>query len=227
VTSSGSISALTIENLFYSASVVLMLAAGSALFLLSFPVPAPIRLASLATVAASIVAVAVAGWIVMTRRPIASRLIERLAGRRSRPTLQLREIENRIFRFAGRRPARVFPIAVLEASYHAAAVAEIWVVLTIVTGSPPALVTAFVLEYVNRTITIVFQFIPMWLGVDEAGTGLVASILGVGAAAGVGLALIRKARTLVWTAVGLAVLVRHGLTPKGAVREAELIAAEQ
>jgi hypothetical protein len=65
------------------------------------------------------------------------------------------------------------------------------------------LVTAFVLEFVNRTITIAFQFVPMWLGVDEAGTGLIATALHLGAAVGVGLALIRKARVMLWTALGL------------------------
>jgi hypothetical protein len=65
-------------------------------------------------------------------------------------------------------------------------------------------VTAFVLESVNRTITVAFQFVPMWLGVDEAGTGLVAAAIGISPAAGVTLALARRGRIVLWTAVGLA-----------------------
>jgi hypothetical protein len=62
-----------------------------------------------------------------------------------------------------------------------------------------------VLEFVNRTITLAFQFVPMWLGVDEAGTSLVTTALHLGAAVGVGLALVRKARILLWTAIGLGI----------------------
>src|SRR5258705_2064259 len=55
----------------------------------------------------------------------------------------------------------------------------------------------------NRTVIIAFQFVPLWLGVDEAGTGLVTTALHLGATAGIGLALIRKARVVVWTGLGL------------------------
>jgi hypothetical protein len=64
--------------------------------------------------------------------------------------------------------------------------------------------TAFVLESVNRTITVAFQFVPMWLGVDEAGTGLIAAAIGISPAAGVALALARKGRIVLWTVIGLA-----------------------
>jgi len=47
----------------------------------------------------------------------------------------------------------------------------------------------------------------MWLGVDEAGTGVVTTALHLGAAAGIGLALVRKARIVVWTGLGLGLFV--------------------
>jgi len=62
----------------------------------------------------------------------------------------------------------------------------------LITGVSPTLLTAFVLEYVNRTITVVFQFVPMWLGVDEAGTGLMTAAIGLTGATGV--ALVREVR---------------------------------
>ena len=76
--------------------------------------------------------------------------------------------------------------------------------LRLITGQPPSLLAAFVLESANRTITVAFQFVPMWLGVDEAGTGLIAAAIGISPAAGVTLALARKGRIVLWTAVGLA-----------------------
>jgi len=44
---------------------------------------------------------------------------------------------------------------------------------------------------------------PIHLGVDEAGTAAIITALRLGAAAGVGLALVRKARGMVGTAPGL------------------------
>ena len=87
--------------------------------------------------------------------------------------------------------------------YHAVGVIEIWLTVTLITGGPIGFLVAFVLAFVNRTITIAFQFVPLWLGVDEAGTGLITTALHLGAAAGVGLALVRKARVMVWTGLGL------------------------
>ncbi len=113
------------------------------------------------------------------------------------------DIEDQIFGFTSRHPGRLPPLLALEAAYHAAGMLEIWLTLALVTGGSIGFITAFVLEFVNRTITIAFQFVPMWLGVDEAGTGVVTTALHLGAAAGIGLALVRKARVVVWTGLGL------------------------
>jgi hypothetical protein len=115
-------------------------------------------------------------------------------------------IEDQVFGFVSRHPGRLLPLLAVEAGYHAAGVMEIWLTATLIVGAPIGLITAFVLECVNRTITIAFQFVPMWLGVDEAGTAAVTTALHLGPAAGVGLALVRKARVVVWTALGLSLL---------------------
>ena len=65
---------------------------------------------------------------------------------------------------------------------------------------------AVVLETVNRLITIAFKFVPMRIGVDEAGSGLATQVLALTTGVGVTMAIVRKARTLVWAAVGLALL---------------------
>jgi hypothetical protein len=202
VTGSTSIPALALENLFYSATVVVMLIAGTAALLLSFPLSSAIRGASIATLGAAMGLAAAAVWIVWTRRAIISRLLDRagLDGSRAR------DVENRVFDFAGRHRDRLAPIAALEVGYHVAAIGEIWLVLRWIAAAHPSLLIAFVLEYVNRAITVAFQFVPLWLGVDEAGTGGVTAALGLGAAAGVSLALVRKARILVWTGAGFALL---------------------
>jgi hypothetical protein len=121
------------------------------------------------------------------------------------------DLEDRVHRFLRGRSDRIAAAAALEIAYHGAAVAEIWIAVTLMTGHRAGALAAFVLEYVNRTITIAFQFVPMWLGVDEAGTSLAARTLQMSAATGVGLALVRKARIVVWTAVGLGLVARHGV----------------
>jgi len=195
-----SISGLALENLFYSASVVTMLVGGTAALLLSFDVPHAIRMASLGVLAGTLAAAVAAVWVVVARVRILSRIFP-----------QARSVEDRVFEFARVHPERLAPIAALEATYHATAVFEIWLVIAVITGAAPTLLTAFVLEYVNRTITVVLQFVPMWIGVDEAGTGLLATVLSLAPATGVSLALVRKARILAWTAIGVALAFARGI----------------
>ena len=65
---------------------------------------------------------------------------------------------------------------------------------------------ALVLGTVERLIMIAFKFVPLRLGVDHAGSGSIAEILGIGAAVGVTIATVRTARNLFWAALGLAML---------------------
>jgi hypothetical protein len=89
-------------------------------------------------------------------------------------------------------------------------VAEVHVTLWLLLGEAPPVLTSFVLEAVNRVINVIFRFVPLRLGVDEAGTGLVTRIVGPGGAVGVTLALVRKARMLVWSVAGALVMLRRG-----------------
>ena len=117
------------------------------------------------------------------------------------------------------------PILLLESLFHLAGVAEVYVTLYFMLKTPPAFLdlalASFVLESVNRVINVVFKFVPMRFGIDEAGTGTFTKLLGLGKDSGVALAIVRKARVVVWTAVGVALLVRRGLTVRGAAREAQ------
>jgi hypothetical protein len=64
------------------------------------------------------------------------------------------------------------------------------------------------MESAGRFVTIAFKFVPYRLGIDEAGSGAVAQVLGLGPATGVTLALVRRLRILVLNAIGLLKLVR-------------------
>jgi hypothetical protein len=181
---------------------------GTAALLLSFDVGGALRRTAYLTLGVA-VGVALAIAVVLARRlRIASALAKALAWSRLWPATgnrgaELVAIEDQVFGFTSRHPRRVLSLFALEAAYHVAGVMEIWLTVTLIAGAPIGWVTAFVLEFVNRTITIAFQFVPLWMGVDEAGTGLVAAALHLGGATGVGLALVRKARVMVWTGLGL------------------------
>ena len=73
-------------------------------------------------------------------------------------------------------------------------------------GGTVTLLEAFVLETAGRLIVVAFKFVPYRLGVDEAGTALVARALALDPAAGVTLALVRRVRILFWNAAGLMLL---------------------
>jgi hypothetical protein len=92
---------------------------------------------------------------------------------------------------------------------------------------PPTVLTAFILESVNRVITMAFKFIPLRMGVDEAGTGKVSKVLLFTEATGVTLAIVRKARDVFWAAVGMALLLQRGLSLRTVARDAESALAEE
>src|SRR5260370_23697623 len=110
----------------------------------------------------------------------------------------------------------------LEACFHLAGVLEIYVTLSFISqGQPPTLFTAFILESVNRVINLGFKFIPLRMGVDEAGTGKAASVLQFTVTTGVTLAIIRKARDLFWTIIGAILLVQRGWSLRATTNAAD------
>ena len=225
-----SISALAVENLFYMLSVALFIFAGTAALLLSFPLNSKLRFASYATLIVVSVVVTI-GYLVVRRQwrflsgalaALERRGIARgfVAARGER----VRAVEARIYGFYENHRARFLSILALEACFHLAGVVEVYATLYFILDQPPAFrelaLAAFVLESVNRVINVIFKFVPMRVGIDEAGTGLITKVLKYGTAAGVTLAIIRKARVIVWTAIGVAVLVRRGLSVRSMAREA-------
>jgi hypothetical protein len=103
---------------------------------------------------------------------------------------------------------RIAHVVSWEIAFHIAAVAEVWVVLaSLVPGVSVA--DAFLLESAGRFVIVVFKFVPYRLGIDEAGSGAVAAVLGFAPAIGVTLALVRRLRIMILNAVGLIALVKR------------------
>jgi len=223
-------SALAIENLFYALSVALFIFAGMLAFLLSFTLPKGLRLVSIITLVVITLVVAM-GTLLIARR---LRFISGTAGFLNRRGLnekwieKSRTLEDRIYGFYQSNSSRFFPILLLESCFHLAGVAEIYVTLSFISPDhAPTFLTAFILESVNRVITVAFKFIPLRMGADEAGTGRVSKVLGFTMTIGVTLAIIRKGRDVFWAATGMILLLQRGLSLRAVARDAEAAVAEQ
>lgn len=230
-----SLSALALENIFYSLSVVLLIFSGTAALLLNFSLPKPLRYASFGALSVTLV-IAPLGYLVIRKQwrflsgPMSflfGRGIARAWLEKGIPRAQT--LEDRIYGFYDRNRSRLISIFLLEVCFHLAGILEIYVTLLFISNIvAPTLLTAFILESVNRVINVAFKFIPFRLGVDEAGTGMLAKALGFTPAIGATLAIVRKARDMFWTAVGVALMVRRGLSLNKLerVNEAETTLAE-
>lgn len=221
------LTALAIENLLYTLSVAAMIAAGSIALLLRSDVAGPLRSAGELAVAAVAVLYLVTVWMLWTRPAILSRAAAVLARWLTSPALQaraekVRALEHDVYTFGSRRREALAPLAGLELAFHALGVIEVHLTLALLLPEAPTLLTSFVLETVNRLITVAFKFVPLQVGVNEAGTAVATQMLGMGLQVGLTLAVVRKARVLFWMIAGTALLVRHGLSARGVLEDARL-----
>ncbi len=213
ISTASSVASVTIENACYTASVALVLLTGTWFFFQRADVPPLLEQAAEVVVLGALVAAIVGLWAARTRPAVLSRLdplLARLLGKSTTSAEMLRDVETRIYDVLRWPAPRLLRIALWEASFHVAAVLEVWLVLRLLPGGEgTGLVDAFLLESAGRFVTVVFKFIPYRLGVDEAGSGAVAQVLGMGPVTGVTLALVRRLRILVLNAIGLVVLARR------------------
>jgi lysylphosphatidylglycerol synthase-like protein len=217
--------ALAIENVLYTLSVAAMLAAGTIALLFSVTLPGWLREFSELTLAGIVAMFVAAGWVLWKRPAVISGWLP-VALRRSTAVMsrldKLRALEDQIYTFTSRRRAVVFPIVCAELAFHALGVAEVHITLWLILGGQPPLLISFILEATNRLITVAFKFIPFQVGFGEAGTAFFTGLLGYGPTPGVTLSLVRKARMGVWSLVGMALLIRQGLSTRQILEDTEL-----
>jgi hypothetical protein len=212
------LSALAIENIFYALSVALFIFAGTATLLLSFTLPKALRYASIGALITTLVIIPTGYFLIRSqvrflsgalkffgRHGVAPKLVAKLAPRAE-------TLEERVYGFYDRNRQSFLSIFALDMCFHLAGVAEIYATLWFISPVSPSLRQAFILESVNRIINVAFKFIPLRAGVDEGGTGQVSKVLGFAQGIGVTLAIIRKGRDIFWSAIGLVLIWRKGLS---------------
>lgn len=224
------ISALAIENIFYGLSVALFIFSGMTALLLSFTLTKGLRIISIVTLVVIVFVIALGVALIFKRLKFISgtaRLLHR-RGLNEKWVGKAQSVEERIYGFYRRNQSRFLPILLLEACFHFAGAAEIYVTLSFISpDQPPTFLTAFILESVNRVITVAFKFIPLRMGVDEAGTGRVSKVLQFTMATGVTLAIVRKARDVFWAGIGMILLLQRGLSLRAIARDAEQALAKE
>jgi hypothetical protein len=214
------LSSVATENLFYSIVTSLFLILGAITFLRSFHLDEAwvftldVVITAIIALVLFIVVMVVRQWHFASvtcewlyQHGIARRFLEH--GR-----LHVRLFENLIYGFYRQYPRRFLPICGLEAAFHILGIIEAYFILRFISEVGTSWLSAFLLETVSRLILIVFKLIPFLVGVDEAGARFVTEVLGLGAGVGVTLAIIRKGRVLFWTAIGLLLILKRGLSLK-------------
>ena len=205
-----SVASVTIENIFYTASVLVVLLTGTWLFLQHANVPPGLERISEIIVAGVAIAAVIGIWAARARPAVLSRfapLVAKIAGSSDAPGDAMREVETQIYAVPKWPIGRLAHVALWEVAFHVAAVVEVLVVLRLLVPDI-TLTEAFLLESTGRFVTVAFKFVPYRLGIDEVGSGAVATVLGLPPASGVTLALTRRLRIIVLNALALVRLVR-------------------
>jgi hypothetical protein len=210
--------ALAIENIFYALSVALFIFSGTATLLLSFTLPKALRYASIGALCATLVVVPLIYLLIRTQAHFLSGLVGFLARRRIAPKLmgkirpRAEVLEERVYGFYDRNQRRFLSIFLLDCCFHVAGVLEVYTTLSFISPVAPTLTQAFILESVNRIINVAFKFVPLRAGVDEGGTGQVSKVLGFARGIGETLAIVRKGRDIFWSAIGVILIWKRGLS---------------
>ena len=144
--------------------------------------------------------------ILLWPRPLLERFAERWkhpASRWSELLVWASEVERRMRAFRQAHPGALRRMAAWDLVAQALMVAEVWIYGRL-TGVAVTPIAAVVVEATSRMVKVAAMAIPGRLGAEEAGAAGVFALLGLGAAAGLGLAILRRLVVVVWAAAGLA-----------------------
>src|SRR6266550_2361947 len=203
--------ALVVDNLLYNLSVVLLIFGGACLMLFAYPVPPVAR--EMLILIASVAFLGLIAAAIATRRRVTllTNIIDSLGRRGFRPRFlrtrrhHIYRVELTVYGFYKRRRAAFFSMIGLDLTSHATSVLEVYVTLMML-GFIPHIGAAYIIESLTKVINFAFAFVPATIGVYEGGTEIILKSLGFAAAAGVTLAIVRKAAIIFWTVIGVFII---------------------
>ena len=197
------VASLATDNLLYAASVVMMVALGVVVVVSTIPLSLAWREGAIVVLVAGVAGAAI------TVRLLRGTWREE-SGARPPWRETLAGLRRSVLAFSTEQPGRLAQVFVLDLSFHALAVFEIFLTLRWLLGDrSPTLAQAIVYEALNRVVTVAFKFVPFRVGIDEAVSGALAPVMAVQPVAGVTLAVVRKVRNLAWTGIGMLFIAGH------------------
>ncbi len=204
--------ALVVDNLLYNLSVVFFILSGACVMLATYPLPTPVYLVLLGIALVAAIGILTAAFAAKRRVMLLTWMIDRLAQLRLSPKVILKRrhhiyhLEAKVYDFYRQHPAAFFGMIACDLLAHVASVVEVYVALHML-GFQPHVAQAYIIESLTKVINFVFAFVPGTIGVYEGGTEVILQKgLGFTPAAGLALALVRKAAIVSWTSIGLLVL---------------------
>jgi putative ABC transport system permease protein len=203
--------ALVVDNLLYNLSVVLLVFGGACLMLFAYPVPPVAR--EMLILIASVAFLGLIAAAIATRRRVTllTNIIDSLGRKGFRPRFlrtrrhHIYRVELTVYGFYKRRTAAFFSMIGLDLTSHATSVLEVYATLYML-GFVPHVGAAYIIESLTKVINFAFAFVPATIGVYEGGTEIILKSLGFAAAAGVTLAIVRKAAIIFWTVIGVSII---------------------
>ena len=204
--------ALVVDNLLYNLSVVFFVLSGAVVMLLRYPLPPGVYLVLIIIAAVAASGILIAAIAAKRRVMLLTWLIDRLGELRLSPKVILKRrhhiyhLELKVYDFYKHHPGAFFLMIACNLLAHASSVAEVFLALKML-GFQPQIAQAYIIESLTKVINFAFAFVPGTIGVYEGGTEVILQKgLGFTPAAGLALALVRKAAIVVWTSIGLLVL---------------------
>lgn len=161
--------------------------------------------------------------VLLWPRPLLAAWARRLrhrAGRGPATVVWAAETERRMREFRRGHPGALRVMAGWDLAAQALTVAEVWIYGQFA-GIPVTPIAAVVVEATARVVKVAAMAIPGRLGAEEAGAAGVFALLGLGAAAGLGLAILRRLVAILWAAAGLAWYLLREANPRAAAAPQE------
>lgn len=204
--------ALVVDNLLYNLSVVFFVLSGACVMLFSYQLPTSVNTVLLVIASLAALGILAAGLAAKRRVMLLTWAIDRLAELRLSPKVILKRrhhihhLESKVYDFYKHHPGAFFGMIVCDLLAHVTSVIEVFMALRIL-GFQPHIAQAYIIESLTKVINFAFAFVPGTIGVYEGGTEVILQKgLGFTPAAGLALALVRKAAIVCWTSLGLLVL---------------------
>ena len=209
--------ALVVDNLLYNLSVIFFILSGAVVMLVKYPLPREVNMVLFAIAGVAALGILVAVIAAKRRVMLLTWIVDRLAQLRLSPKVILRKrqhiyhLESKVYDFYKHHPTAFFVMVACNLLAHAASVAEVFLALKML-GFETGVAQSYIIESLTKVINAVFAFVPGTIGVYEGGTEVILQKgLGFEPAAGLALALVRKAAIVSWTSIGLLVLTSRTL----------------